>query len=205
MIGAFFGKRRRGKSTLMLHTARGLGLTVVIFDINRQFRQVPAATVSSADDLAALLDRAPMEVVFRPAGDVVEGFAEFAGVVSRFDGITVCIDESSRLQGASYVAPALDTYARFFGFEENHLLQALHRPQDLSTALRSLQTDFYYFRTRESRSLQAIADQCGSEVADLVSGLDGRAYLHWNDDEEKFEVVSDSAGWLVNLDVGGVA
>jgi hypothetical protein len=53
--GLVFGKRRRGKTTLTLHLARLLGLTNCVFDVNRQFRYAPEATVSTEDDLRALL------------------------------------------------------------------------------------------------------------------------------------------------------
>lgn len=121
-------------------------------------------------------------------------------MVNQFEAITTVIDEASRLQGASWIEPALDLFIRHYKFETNHLIQALHRPQDAATISRELATDWFFFRTKQARSLQAIAEQTDPEVSEAVAALQGREYIHWNDEEETWEKLADAAGWFESLE-----
>jgi hypothetical protein len=198
--GLVFGKRRRGKTTLTLHLARLLGLTICVFDVNRQFRYAPEATVSTEDDLRALLLGGEPEIIFRPGLDVKAEFEIFAGVVNQFEAITTIVDEASRLQRASWIEPALDVFIRHYKFETNNLIQALHRPQDAATISREVATDWYFFRTKQPRSLEAIAEQTDQEVAEAVAALQEREYVHWSDDDETWEKVTAAGSWFERLE-----
>jgi hypothetical protein len=132
--------------------------------------------------------------------DVKAEFEIFARVVNQFEAITTIVDEASRLQRASWIEPALDTFIRHYKFETNNLIQALHRPQDAATISREVATDWYFFRTKQPRSLEAIAEQCEPEVAEAVAALQEREYIHWSDDAETWERVTDAASWFEPLE-----
>ena len=193
MNGLLMGKRGRGKTTLALHLARSLGLTVCVFDINRQF-DFPAEIVTDRNDLESRLYDGAAFIVFRPGLDIDAGFEEFARGVSNWRDLTVLIDESSRLQASNSLHPWLDEFIR--RGRDIHLLQTFHRPSDAANICRALASDWFIFQTRQPASLACVADQCGGEVAEIVSALGEREYVHWNDDAEKWERVSDARGWF---------
>jgi hypothetical protein len=187
------GKRLRGKTTLALYLARKLGLTICVFDINRQF-DFPAALVADRNDLEARLYEGADFIVFRPGLDIDAGFEEFAQGISSWRDLTILVDESSRLQGGNSLHPWLDEIIR--RGRDIHLLQTIHRPSDAANICRVLASDWYIFKTRQAASLACVADQCGGEVAEIVASLGEREYVHWNDDAETFEKVTDAAGWF---------
>ena len=200
MNGLFFGKRKRGKSTLSYHVALGLGLTVSIFDTNRQFKQSPESVVSDGGDLEALLHGGSELVIFRPGLDVRADFERFASTLWNWRDLVILLDENSRLQGGNWLNPWLDDFIRRSDSETVHLLQTLHRPSDAANICRALASDWFIFQTTQPASLAAIADQCGGEVAEKVTSLGVHEYVHYNDDSETWELVTDAASWFESLE-----
>lgn len=194
--GLVMGKRGRGKTTLALHLARSLGLTVCVFDINRQF-DFPAALVADRNDLESRLYEGADFIVFRPGLDIDAGFEEFAQGISNWRDLTILVDESSRLQASNSLHPWLDEFIR--RGRDIHLLQTFHRPSDAANICRALASDWYIFQTRQPASLACVADQCGAEVAEIVSSLGAREYVHWDDDAETCERVNDAGTWFQSL------
>lgn len=199
MNGLAFGKRHQGKTTLALHLARQLDVTLCAFDINRQFHFSPDSAVSTEDDVRALLLAGEREIIFRPGLDVKADFEALSRALCDWQDLVILVDESSRLQGANWLHPWLDELIRRSDSERVHLIQTLHRPSDAANICRALASDWYIFHTTQPASLGCIADQCGREVAELAVSLGPREFVHWNDDRETFEQVTDPESWFESL------
>jgi len=194
-----FGRRQHGKSTLAMWLARKQKRPTVIYDINSQFRAWPESVVYSADDLHVVLEvgRLPL-IIFRP-DDEQRDFAAFAEELWERRGYTLIVDEASFLQNPQSADPWLRKFIRAADPDDIGLIQTSHMPADLWGKGRGLSSDWYIFHLTRPADLQAVADQCGEDVALRVSQLGQREFVHYNLDTKASEFVNDPRSWFVDI------
>jgi len=200
MNSLFFGRRQQGKSTLAFHLAQKAGLSIAVFDVNAQFRAWPESTYSNLEDFElALLEGLDGLLVYRPESDVDAEFSAFADLLWSRKDYTLLLDEASQLQTAGRPHEKLGRLIRMGDARAVNVFQTLHRPADSATLCRSLAHHWYVFRTTLESDLAVVAERCGAGAAEAVQQLGPFEYVHWDDDEQKLEVVKDAGTWFVDI------
>jgi hypothetical protein len=204
-----FGRRRRGKSTLAMHIARMKKANIVVFDPNNQFANGHIFTDTSemesflrSDGVASA--RTPVVIIYRPAGDVETHFDEFASVMWKYGNYTLIIDEAHNLQKPQSVNPWLNKFIRQAPTEADaphtvNLIQCMHRPQDANGIVVSQATHLIFFRFTKERDLKVVENECGLDCATAVRDLQGREFVIYFVDDERFEVVDDTTSWYEEI------
>jgi hypothetical protein len=201
------GRREQGKTTLALYVVRHFPARV-IFDPRGIIDTPDALIVRDAADLEFAMEelaaRATSEVIYAPAeNDLDEAFEAFALAVKQWvldqsprRHLAVLVDEASFVdleigawQWVLRCAPRLTV----------HLALTVHRPVDVPVIVRTLADHWLVFRTREERDLRVVAERCGADVAALAAELPDRAFVRWDDQRARMEVVRESARWYVPL------
>lgn len=197
--GICIGRRGQGKTTLALHIALTQGLGVAVFDPNSQFRAWPETTTADLEQFREMVLRGESLVIFRPGLSVKEDFEALANVLKGWLDYTFLIDEAWLLQGANWEEPMLGWLMRNADRERVKILQTVHRPTDASNVCRNLVTDWYIFCTRDRASLEVIADKCGPEVAEAVSRLEAKQYVHWDEEAQRLETSGPPSEWFRDM------
>lgn len=211
MNGLLFGRRRRGKTTLSVYQALQLqtqtGCGILVYDVNNQVNQFPDSAVYSLEELQDKLEDKPDVIVYRALGgafDPMEAtkmlgddFDAFASVIWKKTGFVLVVDESHWLQSANSCNDSLASFVRMSDSNSVHLLQSAHAPADMWSRARGLASDWFLFHTTRAADLDAIESQCGEEVREKSNHLEKHEYIHFNLDEQSFEIVSDSKSWFV--------
>ena len=203
MLAVIIGRRRQGKSTLALSIAKAQKHSVIVFDPNDQYCNLPLIpdmgefmSVSTPDSVGRVI----------PSTDPKADFEALAGELDgghwRWGEYTIIVDECSMLMSPGYVHPQLIRYARTCPKDVSIILTT-HRSVDVHTLFRSLATDWFFFHQHLDRDLETIADNFGPEVAELSKTLPEFHVIHcWLDPGglPKHEVWDTPADWY--LDIG---
>lgn len=213
------GRRRQGKSTLALYTAMKIseetGCGIFIFDPNAQYKRF--RTVHTVSDLLTAIEEAREAkkiedriIVYRPLGDVQEEWEQFADAIWPFGNYVVIIDEAHNIQKPTYIDLKLSRLIRQAPTDTDapetvHILQNVHRPSDTHGLVRSQATHFYIFRSTLPADLDVLEDNCGTEVAEIVSSLPKHHYLIFDVDKEEYTVVNNPESWKIELKGGAVS
>lgn len=205
-----FGRRGQGKTTLGFHLAKMLGLTMVAFDPNDQLDFSP---LYNPEDLEAALNAGEPLTIYRPriGEEVDDEFNLFARVLwngsllnptqnhNTWIDLTILIDEAGlpELQDAGYCLKSLRSFV--CRGRDINLIQTVHRPRDAWKTCRANATDWYLFHTTDPGDLAAIAEQCGEEVAEAVSKLDEKQFVHYQLRSGEFEISGEAREWYEPL------
>lgn len=194
-----FGRMRQGKSTLSHYFANQAHAGVLIFDPNRQFSI--GSLVYSREQLVTSLAEQESPVIYRPTLDIEEHFEQFGSVILDLQegGISIVVDEASRLQSPNWIHPYLDAVIRASGSMGIDLFLTQHRMVDANGVVLELSAEYVFFQTKHPLSLARIADFTSEEVPDRVKALKRFEYLSWSVPEESFYVNSDSGSWHVPI------
>jgi hypothetical protein len=196
------GVSQTGKSTFALHLALSTGKQVVIWDANEVFVDIVKSPVYTPSDLEEAL-RAKEPVIVYDATPVVDRHAEFeqfAAVLENFDGHTLLVDEAGDVQRATAPNAGLDRLYRRSGRRGNDLISTTHRPVDVATLNRSLDTETFIFGISRGKDVKIIADEYSEEVAEAAHHLPDYVYIHYHNRTGEWEKVDDPEEWFVPLD-----
>jgi hypothetical protein len=177
---------------------------IIIFDPNCQFKQV-GLIVYDLEELQDALDDGIEIVVYQPSStNVQQSWDEFAEVMWPKGNYVLIIDEAHNIQKPNYVNPWLDKFTRQAPTDADapytvHIIETMHRPQDACGLVLSQATHYVFFRTTHPRDLDVIEERCGLEVREAVQQIDGRVFVLYDVDSEKYNIIQDSNSWYVNL------
>jgi hypothetical protein len=195
------GVSQTGKSTFALHLALSTGKQVVIWDANEVFIDIVKEPVYTPSDLEEALRNQEPVIVYDATGieDRAAAFMEFAAVLENFDGHTLLIDEAGDVQRATSPNSGLDRLYRRSGRRDNDLISTTHRPVDVATLNRSLDTETFIFGISRGKDVKIIADEYSEEVAEAAHRLPDYVYIHYHNRTGEWQKVDDPEAWYVDL------
>jgi hypothetical protein len=182
------GRRGMGKTTLCYRMTMKIERRL-IFDPRGMIRANPdAVIVTTRDEMKRAVREVQggeyAEMIFTPSGDLDEGFDAFAYELRRWIvrtpelPVAVLIDEASFIDQRS---KHFQWVVRCSPVETFHILMTCHRPLDLDTTVRAIADHWLIFQCRQEHDLKVIRERCSPEVADAVTRLAPRHFVHWND------------------------
>lgn len=179
MLAIIIGRRRQGKSTLAFALAKSQKRTVIIFDPNDQFCNVPPIRL---DELDEIMEHTTPETVIRIVPtDPIPDWEHLCEILDggnwRWGDYVLIGDECSMLMSAK-LNPSLERYARTAP-KDVRLILTTHRMNDTHVLFRSLATDWFIFHQYQERDLETTGDNMGSEVATATTNLPDYHVLHW--------------------------
>ena len=195
------GVSQTGKSTFALHLALGTGKQVVIWDANEVFIDIVKEPVYTPADLEEALRAEEPVIVYDATGfdNRPEAFLGFASIMESFDGHTLLIDEAGDVQRATSPNAGLDRLYRRSGRRGNDLISTTHRPVDVATLNRSLDTETYIFGISRGKDVKIVADEYSEEVAEAAHRLPDYVYIHYHNRTGQWEKVDDPEAWYIDL------
>lgn len=179
-----------------------------MYDINNQVKLWPEFIVDDPDVLPERIEAKQPVIVYRPMrggyspdakSELEFDFSEFSRVVWPYTNYVLIVDEAHWLQSAAACEPALAGFVRMSDPSGIDLFQTAHAPADMWARARSLASDWYLFRMTRTADLEAVELQCGEEVREKVKTLGPHDYLHFDMDNDKWEINADPASWYVNV------
>lgn len=180
MLAVIIGRRRQGKSTLAYSLAMSHKRTVLIFDPNDQYGNVPAITVEALPEWMANSNPASLAriVPIDPVADWEAIAAELDGGAWRWGDYTLILDECSMLMSTGRINPALERYARTSPKDISVILTT-HRSVDVHTLFRALASDWWIFHQHLDRDLETLTDNFGHDVAAESARLPEYHVIHF--------------------------
>lgn len=196
------GVSQTGKSTFALHLGLSTGKQLVIWDANEVFVDIVKAPVYTPSDLEEALRAKEPVIVYdaTTSTDRHQEFEQFAAVLENFDGHTLLVDEAGDVQRATSPNAGLDRLYRRSGRRGNDLISTTHRPVDVATLNRSLDTETYIFGISRGKDVKIVADEYSEEVAEAAHRLPDYVYIHYHNRTGEWEKVDDPTEWFVPLD-----
>lgn len=180
MLAVIIGRRRQGKSTLAFSLATSHQQTVIVFDPNDQYGNLPAIPVDGLRDWMA--QSTPTSVVrivpIEPVSDWEAIAVELDGGFWKWGEYTLILDECSMLMSTQRINPALERYARTSP-NDVHLILTTHRSVDVHTLFRSLASDWFIFHQHLDRDLETLADNMGPDLAEASARLPEYHLIHF--------------------------
>lgn len=202
MIAICIGRKEQGKTTLAYHLALK-NPTRVIFDPREHFYS-SIDVIDSAQGLYELLDE-KSEVIVKPPDHIPEHFELVCEQLrawirdNREEEFSLLVDEAYDAKTPDFMPPALDWLMRKTKRQQTRIIFTVHRPVDVATDIRALSDDWFIFQITQEHDLRIINERCGSEVAELVSRLGAREFIHWNDSLGIWKKFTESSKWYVSL------
>jgi hypothetical protein len=175
-----------------------------VFDPACGFTAWPDSTASDPSSLSELLyadpEIRPRIIIYQPEGhDLSAEFEAMAELLKRKADYALIVDEAHWVQNPQWATPALQEFVRKPNRYDCYLIQTTHAPSDTWAKARSLATDWYMFKLSRAADLDAVERECGPEVREQVSQLQGHTYLHYRIDKQSYELVDNPSSWYVNL------
>ena len=197
-----------------MSNAVATGRGVIIWDPAECVNHLPEATARDLARLSELLNSDPEDrariVVYQPqTEELADDFESFFAILDRKYHFVLLVDECHWIQNPQWATPSLRKIIRKPNRWDAILMQTCHAPSDTWGRARSLATEWYMFKLTRSADLEAIARECGGEVAKEVEGLppvenpplpgSRRVYVHYRVDSARWEIVDRQEDWYVNL------
>lgn len=213
MNALIVGKRRMGKSTLALALSRLHANIIIVYDPNTQFREfgeartIPQiqATLEWFSDPENPEPEQPVILVFRPRVDHFdEDFTALADMLWRFDGYTILVDEASTLQTPHQINPSLARIVRQ-GPAGVSIIQTCHRVPDINRLGRALCTDYFFFRSTQSKDVANMAAEFDDRLDHILPMLKAYEVVHhWagSGGVDELSIWRDSKPWFIELGHG---
>lgn len=178
MLAVIIGRRRQGKSTLAYSLALSRKKTVIVFDPNDQYGNLPRIP-----NLAEWLKEATPQSVGRITP--IDPLADWQTIAETLDGgcwawgeYVLVLDECSMLMSPNRIEPALERYARTSPKDVDVILTT-HRTVDVHTLFRALASDWFIFHQHLDRDLETITDNMGLDVARASMALPNYHLIHF--------------------------
>ena len=176
------GREGSGKSTAARRILQSCS-RLFVFDCMADHSWVPNS-FRNIDDVDEFLAWASMQTGFAgrliPQSDLAEDFAELSGIVNEQGNMLYAVEEVPMLCSPSFLPPQFDQIVRLGRHRRISLLWTAQRMAEVARRLTAATDVFVLFAHTEPRDLEAIADRCGSEVADKVAGLGLHGLLCWD-------------------------
>jgi hypothetical protein len=202
------GRRRQGKSTLALALAAARSRSVLIYDVNAQYRSIPATPLDEEIIQQELEREEGCLLVFRPdTVNLTDDWHRLAEILWGWEDFALILDEASEFQSPAWRDEWLDRYLRQAP-DSVSLIMTTHRIVDFAKLSRALSSDLFLFQTRQEADLTLLASEFPGIRTDVVSSLPTYHVLHhwvdhggigrnnlWNRPEE----------WYVNISAAGSA
>jgi hypothetical protein len=207
MITVIIGFTGQGKSTLAYKVSERAP-TRVIFDPRGQYHTT-GDVIPDAADLYDLLDNR-YEVIVRPGrgSEVEANFDDTCRVIADWiednphEEIAILVDEG-RLIGLDSRTPSLHFDWILRSAREGSPIDVIitcHRPIDVHTNIRAIANRLVFFRVQLPNDLDAIEDQCGSQVRDEVKKLLDRQFITWNNSRQQWRKVDRPETWYTPIE-----
>jgi len=183
-IVAVAGRKGSGKSTvtreILLHCDR-----LFLFDTMSEHSWIPDQFTDVAEAHYYIFERGHSKDPFRGSficedagkGALERSFVEICNAVYETGNMTLAVEELPMLSQPNYVPEEFD---RIIRTGRHHCINVLYTGQRLSECPRRVTaaTDiFVLFHHSEPRDLDAIAERCGPEVAEMVAQLGDFEFL----------------------------
>lgn len=180
MLAVIIGRRRQGKSTLAFSLARAENRTIIVFDPNDQYGNLPAVAPEAIGEWmqSSTPDSVVRVVPVDPVPDFETLAAELDGGDWRWGEYTLILDECSMLMTSARLHPNLERYARTSPKDVSVILTT-HRTVDVHTLFRALSSDWFIFQQHLDRDLETIADNFGFDVAERSRSLAQYHLIHF--------------------------
>lgn len=200
MHALIVGKRYQGKSTLALSVAMSNRGTVIVWDPNAQYRDLPHVRI---DAIPGVIEKYGDIAIRVTRDDYQEAFHELGECLWDFRDYCLLIDEASTLQTPQSIDPMLKRYVTRAPASVA-IIQTAHRISDFNQASQAQATDLFFFRTTAARDLDRIEDEYGPGVRDSLPRLGPYELMHyWRDSKGGMEYASRwSAGEIWFIEIG---
>jgi len=176
------GRKGSGKST-MAHRILQRIPRLFVFDTMGEHGFVPN-TCRDLGEAEEFLAWAEMQDTFAgrliPDDDIEADFTVVARWVYEQGEMLFAIEEIPLLCRPGFLPPELGQLVRLGRHRDLSLLWTAQRAAEVSRTLTAMTDIFILFSSTEPRDLDAIADRCGTEIADKVSCLPLHGFLVWD-------------------------
>lgn len=167
------GRKGSGKSTMAARIMKRAP-RLFVFDTMGEHSWVPN-TFHDVDEADRFLAWGDTQEAFAgryvPEDDLEADFAELATLAYEQGDMQFAVEEIPLLCSAGYLSPELGKVVRLGRHKDLSLLWTAQRAAEVSRTLTAMTDVFVLFSATEPRDLQAIADRCGTEIADRVARL----------------------------------
>lgn len=192
MIRVILGRRRHGKTTLMIKILRERGRPAIVVSFDKHVRK------SFPADRRFTSPRAMLRYIIanngvdinRPLlislGDEEQPFMDLCRIVITHKNILFIIDEADMFDSADRPHPLLKKIVNYGAHDfggEGDLVVIARRPQDLSRTVRSQADEFYLFRMLDDLELEYIRKNVSSNLVEPVRALRKFEYIYWDTDD----------------------
>jgi hypothetical protein len=183
-ILAVAGRKGSGKSTVTREILQR-NHRLILFDTMGEHNWIPVQFSDLGEAHSYIFEHGassePFQASFVPA-DVKEGalessFGEISMAVYESGNMTYGVEELPMLSQPNYVPPAYNTIVRLGRHRCINLLYTGQRLSECPRRVTSATDIFVLFSHTEPRDLDAIAERCSPEVAELVKQLDAHEFL----------------------------
>jgi hypothetical protein len=213
MLIGNFGRRSQGKTTLAVYSLDKVDRRAVL-DPRRLIRRPGAIVLQSAARLSEAFDALAAgevdEIVYSPTENHRQAFERFSLELKRWIleypdlEIAVLIDEASFYEVLDPRAPPSQRAPFMYVLKASdvdlvHIVITCHRPSDLAPDIRALMNRWCLFRTTQEHDLAVIRERCTAVVCDVVTTLEDRQFVAWNDDDASAEVNRAPFVWYSEL------
>ena len=181
-IVGVIGQKGSGKSTLA-HRVLERCARLFVFDMMGEHSWVPNTfrDLEKADQfLAWAQTQEHFAGRYVPNYELVDDFAELAGIVYDLGEMLLAVEEIPLLCSASYIPPEMGRLVRLGRHRRVSLLWTAQRAAEVSRTLTAMTDVFLLFSSTEPRDLDAIRERCGAEIAEKVSRLGLHDCLIWD-------------------------
>jgi hypothetical protein len=191
MIRVILGRRRHGKTTLLIKllSERGRPAIVVSFDKNikkmfpaeRRFMSARSMLRYIIKNNGVDLNRPLLLSIFTP-----EEFTAFCRIAIIHKNLLLLIDEADMFDSANYQDPEFRKIIHYGAHEfggEGDLVVVARRPQDLSRDVRSQSDEFYIFRMTDDLELDYLKKNMSAELPARVRELRKFEHIYWDTDD----------------------
>ncbi len=195
MIRTILGRRRHGKTTLLIKLLKERGRPAIVVSFDKFMREIfaPERRFTSSRELLDHIVEAGGVDINKPLLVSIFDPAEFTlvcKIVIAHQNLLLMIDEADMFDSANSQDPEFRKIIHYgaheFGGQTDFVVVA-RRPQDLSRDVRSQTDEFFLFRMTDNLELDYLAKNLGSDLPELVRSLPKFAYVKW--DGESAEIL----------------
>ncbi len=192
MIRVIIGRRRHGKSTLLMLILRQRTRPAIVVSFDKHIKKKFPA------DRRFTSPRALLHYIIANNGVDInkpllisimeeDDFTAVCKIAIAHKDLLLLVDEADMFDSPSRPHPEMKKLVHFGAHEyggEGDLVVIARRPQDLSRAVRSQADEFYMFRMTDALELDYIEKNINAGIVDRIRALRKFEYLYWDTDEQ---------------------
>jgi hypothetical protein len=177
------GRKGSGKST-RVHDLLRYCPRFVVFDVMGEHAAQDGNQLESLASLARFLKWSREEQMFAatyvPSGELDEEIEEVSRLVYARGHLCFVCEEIPLYAQAGYMPPLLGKLVRTGRHQQIDIVWTAQRAAEVPRTVTSLTDLWVLFSQTEPRDLSALADRCGRDVADRITGLGLHDYFLWD-------------------------